>query len=253
MLVVLIFIALCDTMKLPNGNICFARGDFMKSKLSKSVIFALCAFFIIIIGILSLLWYSGVFITDRSAKVGFEGMVWNGKNYSTISGEYTEGRTIAKSEDGSWDINEIKEDPSHKFVVARSFLDQYLYVSDDYTVPKSGKITKVCWNEKYIQNKDFLKAMAEIDAAKTATFDYETEGIFMLTENQHMRRLYFAYDECPIATEYKGYMGKVNGKWVITTYISSDQNNPDGSPKPYSVTCYSIPDKFFNILEKHFS
>ena len=225
----------------------------MKSKLSKSVIFALCAFFIIIIGILSLLWYSGVFITDRSAKVGFEGMVWNGKNYSTISGEYTEGRTIAKSEDGSWDINEIKEDPSHKFVVARSFLDQYLYVSDDYTIPKSGKITKVCWNGKYIQNKDFLKAMAEIDAAKTATFDYETEGIFMLTENQHMRRLYFAYDECPIATEYKGYMGKVNGKWVITTYISSDQNNPDGSPKPYSVTCYSIPDKFFNILEKHFS
>ena len=224
----------------------------MKKKLSKSTIIALCAFFIIAIGILSLLWYSDVFVIDRSAKVGFEGMTWNGKNYSTISGEYTEGRTIAKSEDGSWDINEIKEDPSHKFVVARSFLDQYLYVADDYTVPSSGEITKVCWDGKYINNKDFLKAITEIDATKTTTFDYETEGIFMLTDNQHMRRLYFAYEDCPIATEYIGYMGKVNGKLVITTYISPDQNNDDGSPKSYSVSCYSIPDKFGSILEKYF-
>ncbi len=224
----------------------------MKKKISKSTIIALCAFFIMAIGILSLLWYSDVFVIDRSAKVGNEGMTWNGKNYSTISGEYTEGRTIAKSEDGSWDINEIKEDPSHKFVVARSFLDQYLYVADDYTVPSSGEITKVCWDGKYINNKDFLKAITEIDATKTTTFDYETEGIFMLTDNQHMRRLYFAYEDCPIATEYIGYMGKVNGKWVITTYISPAQNNDDGSPKPYSVSCYSIPDKFGSILEKYF-
>ena len=180
-------------------------------------------------------------------------MIWNGKEYSTVGGVYTEGRTIAKSANGSWDIKEIKEDPSHTFVVARAFLDQYLYVADDYTVPKSGEITTVCWNETVIQDTDFLKAMAEIEATKTTMFDYETEGIFMLTDNQHMRELYFAYDECPVATEYKGYMGKVNGKWVITTAISPDQHNPDGSPKPYSVSCYSIPDQFSEMLEKYFS
>ena len=110
----------------------------MKYRMSKFTVICLCIFFLMIILFFVWLWNSGAFTFDHSAKVGFEGMVWNNKNYSTISGEYTEGKTIAKSEDGSWKINEIKEDPSHTFVVARSFSNQYLYVSDDYTVPTSG-------------------------------------------------------------------------------------------------------------------
>ena len=224
----------------------------MKRKLSKLAIICLCVFFVVVIGIFALLWNSGVFVFDHSAKVGFEGMVWNDKNYSTITGEYTEGRTIAKSEDGSWKINEVKEDPSHTFVVARSFLDQYLFVFDGYTVPTSGKITTVCWNGEYIKDKDFIGALAEIDVAKTTSFDYETEAIFILNDNQRMKSLYFAYENCPVATVNKGWLGKIKGEWVITTYISSDQNNEDGSPKPYIVGCYSIPDKYSQILYKYF-
>lgn len=224
----------------------------MKRKLSKPTIICLCLFFVIPLGILVLLWNSGVFVFDHTAKVGFEGMVWNNKNYSTISGEYTEGRTIAKSDDGGWKINEVKEDPSHTFIVARSFFDQYLYVSDDYTVPTSGKVTKVCWNGEYIENKEFIQALTKIDSAKTTSFDYETEAIFILNDNQRMKQLYFAYENCPVATVSKGWLGKINGKWVITTYISSDQNNKDGSPRPYMVGCFSIPDKYSQILEKYY-
>ena len=216
-------------------------------KLTKPAIIALC----IIAGTLFLLWNNGVFITDRSAQVGAEGMLWKGKSYSMVNGQYTEGKTIAKSANG-WDINEVKEDPSHTFVVARSFLDQYLYVADDYDIPESGKVTKIYWNGKYITDTDFINAMTEIDAAKTATFDYETEGIFILTDNQRMKDLYFSYEDCPVATEFKGYMGKINDNWTITTYISSDQTNDDGSPKPYTVTCYSIPEQYADILEKYF-
>ena len=224
----------------------------MKLKLSKIAVICLCVFFAIVIGVFILLLNSGAFVLDRSAKVGFEGMVWNGRSYSTTSGEYSEGRTLAKSEDGSWNINEVKEDPSHTFVVARSFLDQYLYVADDYTIPTSGKITNVCWNGDYIDNKEFLEAMSQIDIARTTSFDYETEGIFILNNNQRMKSLYFAYEDCPIATINKGWLGKINDSWVITTYISSDQNNEDGSPKPYKVGCYSIPEKYSKILEKYF-
>ncbi len=224
----------------------------MKCKLSKLTIICLSILFVIVIGIIGLLWYNGAFITDRSAKVGNEGMIWNNKSYSTINGEYTEERTIAKSEDGSWKINEVKEDPSHTFVVARSFLDNYLYVSDDYVVPTSGEITKVCWAGDYIEDKEFIKAVTEIDTIKTTTFDYETEAIFMLNDIQRMKRLYFAYEDCPIATVYKGYLGKINGNWVITTNISSDQYNEDGSPKLHTVGCYSIPDKYSQVLEKYF-
>ena len=91
-----------------------------------------------------------------------------------------------------------------------------------------------------------MDALAKIEAEKTTSFTYETDGIFALTDNQHMRRLYFAYDNCPIATNYKGYMGKVNGAWVITTYISHDTRNEDGSPKPYSVGCYVIPEEYWD-------
>lgn len=207
----------------------------MKCKLSKNTIVYICVIFAII-GILTLLWHAGVFVTDRSAVVYAEGMVWKGQDYSRISGEYTEGRTIAKSEDGGWRIKEIEEDPSHTFVVARSFLDQYLYVSDDYTVPTSGKITKICWNREYIEDEEFIKALSEIDAAKTTSFAYETETIFELKDHQRMKKLYFAYEGCPVATVYKGYLGKINGKWAITT---------DGG-------CYSIPDQYSTILKKYF-
>lgn len=224
----------------------------MKCKLWKLTIICLCIFFVIAIGILGLLWNSGVFVTERSAIVHMEGMTWKGQNYSRISGECTEGRTIAKSEDGSWDINEVKEDPSHTFVVARSFLDQYLYVLDDYIVPTSGEITKVCWNGEYIEDKEVIKALSEIDTTKTTSFEYETEAIFILNDSQRMKSLYFAYEECPVATVFKGYLGKISGKWTMTTYISSDRNNDDGSPKPYIVGCYSIPGQYSQILEKCF-
>jgi len=223
----------------------------MKRKFSKATIICLCLFFVTALGILVLLWNSGVFVFDRSAIVSTEGMTWKGRNFSRVGGEYTEGRTIAKSKDG-WKINEVKEDPSHTFVVARSFLDQHLYVSDDYTVPTSGKITKVCWNGEYIENEEFLQALRQIDSAKTTSFDYETEAIFILNDNQRMKSLYFAYENCPVATVNKGWLGKIKGEWVITTYISSDQNNEDGSPKPYMVGYYSIPDKYSQILDKYF-
>lgn len=227
-------------------------GDDMRCKLSKLTIIILCVFFVIVFGLLVLLWNSGAFLFDHSAFVHMEGMSWNGRDYSRVGGEYTEGRTIAKSKNG-WKINEVEEDPSHTFVVARSFLDQYLYVSDDYTVPASGKVTKVSWDRQYIEDEEFIETLAEIDITKTTSFDYETEAIFYLNDNQHMKSLYFAYEDCPVATVNKGWLGKINGKWTVTTYISSDQNNEDGSPKPYTVGCYTIPDKYTQILEKHFS
>ncbi len=219
----------------------------MKFKLSKRTIICLCIFFVFAIGVLVLLWHSGVFVFDRSAIVYAEGMTWKGQNYVSIGGEYTEGRTIAKSKDG-WSINEVKEDPSHTFVVARSFIDQFLYVSDDYTVPTSGEVTKICWDREYIEDKEFIKALSEIDATKTTSFDYETEAIFILNENQCMEPIYFAYENCPIATVYKGYLGKINGNWAITT----ERNNEESSPNPNAVSCYAIPDKYSQILEKYF-
>lgn len=221
----------------------------MKKRI-RLAIFLLC-FSLIAVAFLLKLWESGAFIFVRSAKIGSEFVIWNDKDYSYINGIYSEGRTIAKG-NNDWKINAVKEDPTHTFVVVRSFLDQYLVVSDDYTVPQSGELTTVCWNGKYISDEEFLDAVAKIEAEKSTSFTYETEAIFQLTDNQHLRELYFAYENCPVATNFKGYMGKVNGKWVMTSYISQDTREPDGSPKPYEVGCYIIPDEYVEIISNYF-
>ena len=197
------------------------------------------------------LWQGGVFL-PRDAEVSSNRVVWNGQSYSPAYGDYTEGNTIAKGQDADWVIHSVKEDPTHTFIVARSFLDQYLMVSDDYTVPTSGTVTTVSWNGSYISDPQFLDAVCKIDAEKTTSFTYETDGIELLTEQQHMRRLYFAYEGCPVATDFRGYLGQVNGAWVITADISRDTRNEDGSPKSYAVGCYTIPDEYGEILAAYF-
>ena len=212
--------------------------------------FWLC-FSVIAVVFLLKLWESGAFIFDRSAQVSSEFVIWNGKEYSYISGIYSEGRTIAKG-NHDWKINAVKEDPTHTFVVARSFLDQYLVVSDDYAVPQSGKLTTVCWNGQYITDEEFLNVVAKIEAERFTSFTYETDGIYQFTDDQHMREMYFAYDNCPVATNFIGYMGKVRGEWVITTDISQDTINPDGFPKAYEVGCYVIPDEYVEMIDDYF-
>lgn len=198
------------------------------------------------------LWKSGAFIFDHSAVITSNSVTWKGKTYSSIGGEYTEDRTIGKGEN-DWRIVAIKEDPSHRFIVARSFLDQYLFVADDYTVPTSGKLAKAAWNGKYVADADFLDAVSKIQLEKSSSFSYETENISALTDSQHLRALYFAYEDCPVATNFQGYLGKVDGDWVITTQISENVAHDGGAPKSYTVSCYVIPKEYWDVLSKYFS
>ena len=196
------------------------------------------------------LWRSGAFVTDHSALYEGNTLYWNGKRYSPITAEYTEGRTIAKTGDGKWVINEVKEDPTHQFVVVRSFLDQYLFVADDCQVPASGEVTTIAWNRTYISDPNFLNALSTIDATKTTSFEHQTDGIYILTDTQRMKPLYFAYEGCPVAIDLRGYLGKINGRWVITTY-QTPARNEDGSPKTHIVGCYLIPEEYHAILQKY--
>lgn len=202
--------------------------------------------------VIVLLIAKGVMVFDHSGERRGDGLYWNNAHYISCSGEYTEGKTIAKTNDG-FQINQVEEDTTHTFIVLRSFLDQYLLVREDYEIPTTGKISTVFWNNEFITDKAFFTALSEIIETAATDFEYETDGIFQLKDNQKMRSLFVGYDDCPIATSYIGYMGKVNGTWYITTAISDDQYNDDGSPKSHKVYCYTIPNKYIKILDKYFS
>lgn len=201
--------------------------------------------------IVVMLIVNGIIIFDHSGERRGDGVYWNGVFYVPCSGEYTEGKTIAKTND-RWQINEVGEDDTHTFVVMRSFLDQRLLVRENYTIPTAGEITTAFWNNKVITDKAFYTALTEIIDKSKSEFEYITDGISNLKDDQIMSILYVGYEGCPIATVRIGYMGQVNGTWYITTEISDGRNNADGSPKPYKVSCYTIPQEYIEVLEKHF-
>lgn len=194
--------------------------------------------------------YRGVIVFDHSAERGFENSVtWKGHTYISCVAAYHEGKTIAKTTDG-WEINEVKEDPSHTFIVLRSFLDQHLLVLEDYAIPTLGKVTAAFWNGEKIVDAAFCEAVTQIVLTAKTDFTYQTDAIFQLTDQQHMRTLFFCYEDCPIGTEFKGYMGKVDGRWVITTEIQSYDRSLS---EPQTVACYTIPQEYYSVLEPYFS
>ena len=184
----------------------------------------------------------GIIVFDHSGERRGEGVYWNDCFYIACSGQYTEGKTIAKTTDG-WRINKVEEDPSNTFIVLRSFLDQYLLVKEDYTIPTSGEISCVYWNRQFIDNTEFIHAVSDIVDNATYDFTHNTDGIFQLKDGQNMRLLCLGYDNCPIATESIGYMGTINGVWCITT------NQPIAEFG--KVNCYTIPDEYTKILSKY--
>lgn len=79
-------------------------------------------------------------------------MNWNGVFYKSCSGIYEEGKTVAKTADGDRNINEVKGDTEHNFIVVRSFHDDSLLVRSDYKIPESGNPNVVYLGSKKIAN-----------------------------------------------------------------------------------------------------
>lgn len=190
------------------------------------------------------------YITDHSAVLTGRTLTWKDCTYTATYGEYTCGEFVARTSDYNDDIYEIVGDEEHNFVEVSYGLglDQELYVAKDYVIPTSGEITAVYWNRERITDETFCNAVAEMLSTEWETFEYKTEALFMLTDTQHVRKLYLAYNGCPVGTEYAGYMGKINGKWVIIPTIPDYKYREE-----HTVICKEIPDEYNEIIEPYFS
>ncbi len=194
--------------------------------------------------------YNGCFIFDRSATAGAESLEWNNVIYRPCDGAYTgEGRVLAKTVDGR-KIKAVEEDDTHSFVVVRSFTDQQMFVREDYDIPESGKVTSICWKRNWIDDAELCAAIEDILSSGGETFELRTQGIFMRTEVQRLGSVYLAYEGCPVTTEYKGYMGKLEGRWVITTDIS-DPYYAEGK-RWYDVEYRVVDEQFASVLEPYY-
>jgi hypothetical protein len=196
-----------------------------------------------------LLFHTGIIVTDHSANASFSSAQWQGRSYYEITGQYSTEKRVAKSKEGL-SIYEVKGDPSHNFIEVRSFLDQTLMVAGDYTIPTEGTLSGVWYSTGPIKNQQVLEVLDEIDRQKTISFQFETSNIYH-SDKHHLGELYFAYDDCPVYTNKKGYLGKVNGAWVVTTHVTTIPSTDGSSSMNHVVSCYRIPEEQASILEQY--
>jgi len=166
-------------------------------------------------------------------------LTWRGVNYKETSGRHKEGKTIARTKDNKSEVNEVVGDPEHIFVVVRSFLDNHLYVNENYEIPTNGEVTAIYVGYMKVESKDFCLAIDELllDVATNnnlKTFTVESEGMYQLAEE-----IYLCFDGCPVGTFLVGYIGLINDTWVYVSNIPVELN-PDGTWKTQSYTCYVI-------------
>ena len=188
----------------------------------------------------------GAFVSDRSAERTGVGILWRGVDYIAVTGRCHEGRTVARTKDG-WEIDEVKEDPSHTFVVLRDFLDRTLLVREDYEIPQSGEIGLVWWKEEIRRDAEFCRAVGEVLSLAERDFIWETDEVFIVNERQKMEEVYAAYGDCPVPTVYAGWLGQIDGVWRLTLGIPAEWPEADGKKQ---IPCFTIPPEYVSIFEK---
>ncbi len=191
---------------------------------------------------------SGVIITDRSAVYSAEGLNWNGAFYKSCTGFYEEGKTVAKTSDGNWNINEVKGDAKHNFVVARSFLDQTLLVRSDYKIPESGTPNAVYLGTKKITSREDCKIISDIFLNDSETFSVSATH----EDVNNWQSVYIGFDGCPVAV-FRGYIGFADENYFFTVDLSDMKEKDNGSNAPFTVLCKSVDKSCYAMLNEHFA
>lgn len=90
----------------------------------------------------------------------FEGqyLYMDGTKYVEATGLYKESNTIIGKTNDNYTIYEVDGDSEHNYIVVRSFLDQTLYVREDYIKDKTA-IEALCFTQnisEYVYEEGFI-------------------------------------------------------------------------------------------------
>ncbi len=210
--------------------------------------------FAILLGLLFILVLiaikNGYIVLDHSGRLQGNCLYWNGSKYIFCAGEYSEGKTIAKTRDG-WRINKVKEDDTHTFLVIRSFLDQYLMVKDSYEIPTSGEISVVVWRHTIITDPDFCGALADILENLNTASPAKVVRYVDLPNEVVIHEVNVGFDTCPVAAIFVDCLWKQEENWYIAARNAADDNPEESGQDLLTLSCYPIPRKYYDLLETY--
>lgn len=181
----------------------------------------------------------------RWTTARFEGtkLIIGGVTYVHKEFNYAEaGRTIAYV--NGWTVSTIQEDPSRTFLRVSSFLDGYGYMREDYEIPTEGEITVVYLDGRYrYTNRQLCEKIAELrENPPEETFTICTDSIYRYAESVSV-----GYEGCPIATQFVGYLGYINERWVFIPPAEIRYEN--GGYVEREFVCHVLPEKYAEMLD----
>ncbi|MBQ3099488.1 MAG: hypothetical protein IJC50_00710 [Clostridia bacterium] len=204
--------------------------------------------------------YEGIILPkDRSAQESHNHynhtITWKGKIYKLCDYDfiydvkYNRGKAVTQCSECGNVLYEISGDSNHDFLVDPCFNERDdLYVSEDYVIPTEGEITAVYVNGRKVTNKKLLDAIEKMYSADDSDFFlYDVEENFYHDHNIFAKKVNLSYEDCPVGSEYKGYIGKVDGKWCyFHDYPGFRVNQKE------TIPCFEIDEELIPIIDKYF-
>ncbi|MBQ4046974.1 MAG: hypothetical protein IJC93_01215 [Clostridia bacterium] len=184
-------------------------------------------------------------ILDRSAVL--DGTLrWQGRTYRASAGRYCEDTQLAVATDANgakWAVNSVEGDPNgEQFVVVRSFLDQYLYQNEAYSVPANGTVTAVYIDYERTDDTALLQTLQQVMTAERAA-----DPIVCILQDVRSRSVSFCYDGCAVAPKISGWIVWVDGTLAVAQFDRDSKilDEPSGKRE---LICTPIPENLAQSL-----
>ena len=178
-------------------------------------------------------------ILDRSAVL--DGTLrWQGRTYRASAGHYCEDTQLAVATDANgakWAVNSVEGDPDgEQFVVVRSFLDQYLYQNEAYSVPANGTVTAVYIDYERTDDAVLLQTLQQVMTAERAA-----DPIVCILQDVRSRSVSFCYEDCAVAPKTSGWIVGVDGTLAVAQFDRDSKvlDEPSGKRE---LICSPIPE-----------
>ncbi|MDL2287434.1 hypothetical protein LJB90_02590 [Eubacteriales bacterium OttesenSCG-928-G02] len=153
-------------------------------------------------------------------------LIYNDVEYKMITIPFygEQEKRLGNTQDG-YRLFSIKNDTYHDFIIILHIMplgDFYYFVKSGVKIPTKGEITAVFIKNKQVR-KDNLTAIIENL--------YNSEDPIFIDYNKQQTSsysVYFAYNDCPVATSYKGSFIKYKNKYKNEWYYITDTKNQFG-------------------------
>lgn len=181
------------------------------------------------------------------------GLMWKGVHYYPAESFATSQHTVSlgSTSDGD-EIRGFADDPEYSYILRGLFLDQSLYVREDYQVQRHAAITAI-----YINSKRLALATSNISTLKQALSEAALgdEEACVVTNYMQLQAVSMSHNKSYVADDILGHIIFANQAWFYIPLLT-DAKRRDvylaSANKPARLNCYKMESGYNALFNKLF-